>query len=70
MFDPSTIWIVVKVFFLLGIALYIAFAAVVVKQIQLMIEAVEAPFTGPLRIIGWTHLFLAIAVFLLALAIL
>lgn len=62
--------IVFKLLFLSGIALYIVFAFMVVRQVQLMTQTVAIPFDPILRLIAWVHLFLAIGVFLLALVIL
>lgn len=62
--------IVFKLLFLSGIALYIVFAFMVVRQVQLMTQTITIPFDPILRLIAWVHLFLAIGVFLLALIIL
>lgn len=62
--------IVFKLLFLSGIALYIVFAFMVVRQVQLMTQTITIPFDPILRLIAWVHLFLTIGVFLLALIIL
>lgn len=65
-----SVWLVVKIFVMLALAIYIVFALVVLKQISLMISTVEMGFSLPIRLIGWAHLLFAIGIFILALIIL
>lgn len=67
---PFSIWGLVKIFFLIAIGIYIVFAAVVVRQVYIMTKTIESGFEFPIKTIGWVLLFLAITVFLYALAIL
>ena len=60
----------VKAFFLFALALYIIFAAVVVRQIHLMMRTIEGILEGPLNLLVYLHLSLAIFVFFAALVIL
>lgn len=70
-FSPAlTVWLLVKILFLAGLAIYIAFAVIVVRQVNLMIQALNGGFDFPIKLISWIHLGVAIAVFLLALVIL
>lgn len=70
-FSPAlTIWLLVKILFLIGLAIYIAFAVIVVRQVNLMIQALNGGFDFPIKLISWIHLGVAIAIFLLALVIL
>lgn len=69
-FDTSIVWTLLKLFFLFGIGLYIVFAGVVIKQVNLMTETVKMPLEPTLKTIAWAHLILALAAFLLALVIL
>lgn len=64
------IWFFVKILFLIGLAFYLAFAVIVVRQVNLMAKAVNVPMEIPLRLIAWVHLLAAIGLFLLALVIL
>lgn len=64
------IWSLVKVLFLVALLIYIAFAIIVVRQVNLMRETLNGVLDWPLRIIAWIHLGMAVGVFLLALVIL
>lgn len=65
-----SIWWLVKGLFALGLALYIAFAVIVVRQVGLMSKTLNGEFAAPLKLISYVHLLVALAVFLLALVIL
>lgn len=64
------VWFIAKIFMLFALALYIVFALVVVKQVNLMTETIEVGFETPLKVIAYVHLFFSIGVFVLALLIL
>lgn len=66
----SIILLIVKVCFLLGIGLYSLFAAIIVRQEQLMANVLEETFEPVLRVVAITHLAAAIGLFLLALILL
>lgn len=57
----------VKAGILIFLALYIAFAVVVVRQVKLMIRVLNGTFELPLQIIALAHLVLVVMVFLIAL---
>ena len=65
-----SLWGLVKILFVIGFGLYIAFAVIVIRQVKMMSEVVEGIFVWPLKIFAWIHLGLAIFVFLLSLMIL
>ena len=65
-----SVWLVAKVLVLIALAIYLVFAVVVVRQINLMIETVEVGFETPIRLLGWGHFLFAIGIFVLALIIL
>ncbi len=67
---PFSIWLVVKIFFVVGIAIYLIFSLVVVKQVALMTSTVNMGFEFPVKILAYLHLIFAIVVLLLALIIL
>lgn len=67
---PALAWLSLKVITLLGIAVYVVFAGVMVRQEHLMANVLEEGFEPVLRIITYIHLALSVAVFLLALVIL
>jgi len=60
------IWEVVKVFALLGLAIYLIFAFVVVRQVQLMTDTLEVGFEIPVRYLSYLHLIFSILVFVMA----
>lgn len=63
-------WSLVKIGFLIFLALYFAFAVVIIRQVKLMIRVLNGTLELPLQIMALIHLALAATVFLLALTIL
>lgn len=59
-------WIFVKLLFLLGLLIYVAFAIIVVRQVKLMSQTLNGAFDLPLKLISWVHLGVALAVFIFA----
>ena len=66
----SLLWVFVKILFVIGFALYLAFAVVVVRQVKIMGEVIEGLSIWSLRILAWVHLLVAILIFLLSLIVL
>ena len=62
-----SIWAVAKVFVLIGLGIYIIFAFVVVRQVQLMTDTLVVGFEQAVRLLVLGHLIFAIGVFVLAL---
>mgnify|MGYP001560364319 FL=1 len=65
-----TVFEIVKWFFVVGLMMYIAFGIVVVRQVGIMIEAVEDEFNGVVFILAWAHLLLAMGLLVLAIVVL
>ncbi len=65
-----SVWLVAKIFVLIALAIYIVFAAVIVKQVSLMIKTVEVGFEAPIKFVAWGHLLFALGIFVLAIIIL
>lgn len=63
---PS-IWLVLKIFFIIGLLVYLIFALVVVRQVRIMNETLDVGFEGVLTIISYLHLLFAIGVLAFAL---
>lgn len=61
---------IAKIFTLIGIAIYIIFALVVVRQVNLMVATIEVGYDFFIKLIAWAHLIFAVFVFLTALIIL
>ena len=63
-------WLIAKIFVLIALGLYIIFAAVVVKQVGLMIKTIEVGFEATIKLIAWGHLLFALGIFIIAIIIL
>lgn len=61
---------VAKIFASIAFLIYIVFAVVVVRQVQLMTDTLEVGFETPLKMIALGHLIFAVVVLLTALIIL
>lgn len=66
----QAIFVVVKVLALIGIGLYAVFAAVLIRQEQLMARVLEESFEPILRILVILHFAAAVGLFILALMLL
>lgn len=66
----SIVFILLKFLILFGLGLYIVFAAVILRQEQLMANVLEESFEPVLRLASFLHLAATIGVFVLALLIL
>lgn len=65
-----TPWFLVKVLVLVGTLVYVAFGAVVVRQVNLMAKALNVELETIIRLVAWIHLCAAIGLFFLALIVL
>ncbi len=69
--DITTVaFILFKFLVMFGLGLYIVFAAVILRQEQLMANVLEESFEPVLRLAAYIHLAAAVGVFFLALFIL
>lgn len=64
------VWFFAKLVVMLFMAVYLAFAVIVVKQVKLMTSVLNGNFDLPLKTLALIHLAIAITVFLMALAVL
>jgi hypothetical protein len=64
------IWVAVKIFFLIGLGVYLIFALVVIKQAQIMTESVKMQFEIPIKLLALIHFVFAVGVFIFALIVL
>ncbi len=62
----TSIWFVLKIFFIIGLSVYFIFALVIVRQVQIMIETVKLSFEIPIKILSVIHLILAVSLLLFA----
>jgi hypothetical protein len=65
-----SVWGVIKAFALLALAVYVVFAFVIVKQVNLMTTTLEIGFEGPIRLLAWSHLVFALGLLALSFVIL
>lgn len=65
-----SVWGVVKIGILIILALYIIFAFVVVRQVQLMTATLEVGFESQLKFLSFMHFLFAIGVLIFAFIIL
>lgn len=63
-------WLFAKILVCFGLFVYLFFALLVVRQVDLMGKTLNGALNLPLKLIAWLHLFIAIAIFLLSLIIL
>jgi len=61
------VWDIAKLIVSLIFLLYIVFALIVVRQVNLMAKTLVVPIDLPIKTVAWFHLGLAIFAFLLAL---
>lgn len=66
----APVWEVAKFLLLFGILLYLVFAVLVIRQVQLMTRTLTGEMDQVVRILSWVHFGLAVAIFLLALVVL
>lgn len=66
----TSVWLVAKIFVLFALVIYAVFAAIVVRQVQLMNETLEVGLEKPILSLAIAHLIFSLFVFLLALVIL
>jgi len=64
------VWDIAKIFASFVFLLYVIFAFVVLRQVNLMAETLAVPIDLPIKALAWLHLGLAIFAFLLALIVL
>lgn len=61
-----SIWLIVKVFFLIALVIYLIFALVVIKQVNIMTDTLDLNFEVPVKILALAHFFFALAVLVIA----
>lgn len=57
---------VIKGFYLLGMLLYIVFAGLIIRQVQMMTQSLAGILKLPLVPVAWVHFVIAILLFILA----
>lgn len=65
-FSQNTLWVTVKAFFVIGLFLYIIFAAIVVRQVSLLSATIGTSLSPKLKLFSLIHLLASVLVFLAA----
>lgn len=65
-----SIWPIIKIFIIIFLSIYIIFALVVVRQVQLMTKTLQVGFEGQLKFLSIMHLMAAVGVLIFAILIL
>lgn len=58
------IWLIAKIFVLIGLGVYTIFTFVVVSQVKLMTQVVNGILTGFLRSLAWVFFLFSLVVFI------
>ncbi len=66
----TSIWLIVKIFFLVALVIYLIFALVVIKQVNIMTDTLDLSFEVPVKILAFLHFLFALAVLIIAFLIL
>ncbi len=65
-----SIWPVIKILVIILLGIYIVFAFVIVRQVQLMTDTLEVGFEKQLKFLSFLHFLFAIAVLIFSIIIL
>ena len=65
-----TIWLLIKLLFLVGLGIYIFFAVIIIRQADLMNRTLKGTLDVSVRLLAWIHFLAALFIFVLALVIL
>jgi len=63
-------WFLIKILFIIALALYLAFAVIIVRQVKIMFETLKGMLDWPIKLVAWVHLAIAAFIFILAFIIL
>ncbi len=64
------VWGIVKIFFIVGLSVYLIFAIVVVQQSRIMSETVRLDFESSIKILALIHLLLEVGLLVFAIVVL
>lgn len=69
LFSVGTLWTVVKILSVIGMLIYILFAAVIIKQTDIMSQTLDDPANKAVRICAWFHFLFAVAITVLIIVV-
>jgi hypothetical protein len=61
-----SLWFIVKIFIVLALFIYLVFALVIIKQVQMMISTIEAGLVTPLKFLSYIHFLFAATILVIA----
>ncbi len=69
-FTADQVWLVVKLAYLVGLLMYLVFAFVVVRQVELMSRTFNGTVELPIKLVAKIHLVVAVIVLVIVLVVL
>ncbi|EKE06391.1 MAG: hypothetical protein ACD_19C00014G0005 [uncultured bacterium] len=70
MITTLSVWPIIKILVIILLGIYIVFAFVIVRQVQLMTDTLEVGFEKQLKFLAFLHFLFAIAVLIFSIIIL
>jgi hypothetical protein len=70
LFSQASLWLLLKIGFLIAYLLYVLFAVVIMAQVKQMTKTIDAGMNGTLLTLSKFHMLLAIGLLVLALVVL
>jgi len=70
MITSLSVWPVIKIFVLIFLVIYLIFAFVIIRQVQLMTKTLEVGFEKQLKFLSLLHFLFAVAVLVFGILIL
>ena len=68
--NTTDAYVLIKLFFLLGIFFYLIFAGVIIRQTDMMLKSLNGLLDLPVRYFAWFHFLIAIGVLIMAIILL
>ena len=65
-----SIWAVAKIMVIIALSIYLVFAFVVVRQVNMMTKVVSGDLSWAIKVIAWTHFFFTVFVVFMSVVIL
>ncbi len=62
----APVWTIVKIFFLVGLSVYLIFAFVIIRQTQIMTNTIKLQFEWIIKILAVIHFLLALGILVFA----
>jgi len=57
--------LLLKMAYILGLSMYLVFAVVMVRQVEMMVSALNGLLHLPVRLVAWIHLILVVVILIL-----